>query len=79
MERKTKHLFVDTDACIGCGICEKKCPVHAIKMDNKTPVWKTDKCEMCLGCLHRCPKFAIQYDNDKTKQHGQYRNPYTKV
>lgn len=33
---------------------------------------------MCLGCLHRCPKFAIQYD-DRTREHGQYRHPGTRV
>ncbi len=75
--RKTAHFHVE-DSCIGCGLCARKCPVHAIEMKDKKPVWIKDKCTMCLGCLHRCTKFAIQYGN-KTKKHGQYQNPNVKI
>ena len=77
-ERKTKNFYVE-DTCIGCGLCVKKCPVQAIEIMDKKPVWVKDKCALCLRCLHHCPKFAIQYGNGKTKQHGQYRNPHVKV
>lgn len=77
-ERQTKHFYVE-DQCIGCGLCAKRCPVQAIEIRDKKPVWVRDRCALCLRCLHHCPKFAIQYGNGKTKEHGQYRNPYTKV
>lgn len=70
---KTSHLHVE-DSCIGCGLCEKNCPVGAIELKDGKPAWIKENCAMCLGCLHRCPKFAIQYD-DKTRNHGQYLHP----
>lgn len=73
--RLTKHLTVES-SCIGCGLCAARCPVHAIKMQDKRPVWVKEKCAMCLGCLHRCPKFAIQYGK-MTKVHGQYMHKPT--
>ena len=75
--RRTTHFCVE-DTCIGCGLCARKCPVQAIEMQGKQPVWVKDKCVMCLGCLHRCPKFAIQYGKS-TKKHGQFTNPNVKI
>ncbi|MGI6536318.1 MAG: EFR1 family ferrodoxin [Eggerthellaceae bacterium] len=77
-ERKTKKFSVD-DSCIGCGLCAKRCPVHAIRIQDGKPVWVKGECALCLRCLHHCPKFAIQYGNGKTRQHGQYTNPHTRV
>lgn len=76
-QTKTSHFHVE-DTCTGCGLCVRKCPVHAIELQNKKPVWVKDTCVTCLGCLHRCPAFAIQYGKN-TKRHGQYLNPNTKV
>jgi len=75
--RLTSNFHVE-DCCIGCGLCAKKCPVQAIRMQDAKPVWVKEKCVMCLGCLHRCPRFAIQYGS-RTKNHGQYTNPSVTV
>lgn len=70
--RRTEHFSVE-DSCIGCGLCAKRCPVHAIEICDRRPIWTKERCVMCLGCLHRCPKFAIQY-GENTKRHGQYQH-----
>jgi MinD superfamily P-loop ATPase len=46
--------------CTGCGICEKLCPVSAIVMRDKRPVFSR-KCEHCQGCLSWCPEGAIHF------------------
>lgn len=68
--RRTDSLSVN-GSCIGCGLCEKQCPVDAIEIRGGKPVWVKDKCAMCLACLHHCPKFAVQRGS-KTALHGQY-------
>lgn len=51
--------FVADSHCNGCALCEKECPVTAIKMKNDRPFW-TRKCESCMHCMNACPKQAIQ-------------------
>ncbi len=70
--RKTKAFYA-TDACIGCGLCEKICPVETISLENGSPQWGKE-CTQCLGCIHRCPTQAIQYGK-KTEKRGRYIHP----
>ncbi len=51
--------FIADSHCNSCGLCEKECPVNAIKMKNNRPFW-TRKCESCMHCMNSCPKRAIQ-------------------
>ena len=66
--------FHSTDRCTGCNLCERICPVDAIKMVEGRPVWTKDRCVHCLACIHRCPEAAIQYGR-KTEKRGRYINP----
>ncbi len=53
--------FYATDACIGCGLCVKNCPLSIISLnENGRPKW-TGSCIHCMACINRCPKQAIEY------------------
>ncbi len=54
--------FYATDACIGCGICEKACPLNNIHLLDKRPIWE-DRCTHCMACISKCQKNAIEYGN----------------
>ena len=58
----TKHysdkLKIDTNKCIGCGKCEKLCPLSNIKTENGKAI-PGNKCTMCYRCINHCPVQAI--------------------
>lgn len=63
-----QHFWVDNEACIQCGLCQKLCPVDDIK--GAPPVWiHNGRCTNCLACYHHCPSHAIHWGNMKR---GQY-------
>lgn len=66
--------FYAKDSCIGCGKCEKLCPLNNIKMKNGRPVWD-DNCTHCMACICHCPASAIEYGN-KSKNQPRYTCPY---
>lgn len=47
------------DKCVGCGVCQGICPVHAIIMDGGKPSIDRKKCIRCFCCQEFCPKSAM--------------------
>jgi ferredoxin/flavodoxin len=74
--RKTRLFYADEN-CNGCGKCEKICPISAIQMANKKPVWTAKQCTHCSACINRCPQEAIQYGK-KTLKWRRFENPILK-
>lgn len=59
---KTKNysdkLRIDEDRCIGCGKCEKLCPMKNIKVVDEK-VEQKNQCTMCYRCINNCPRQAM--------------------
>lgn len=55
----SKKFYV-TNKCIGCGKCERNCPLGNIHSVNKKPVWGRT-CTQCCACIGGYPESAIEY------------------
>jgi len=73
-EEKRELSFSD-DICIGCGICEKMCPVEAIELGDIGAIIRTgadkskievdeNKCVLCGMCSAGCPVDALDLKID---------------
>lgn len=65
--------FTATDACVGCGKCEKACPLGNIQMKDGKPVWG-NRCTHCMACICGCPSEAIEYGK-ASRGKPRYRCP----
>ncbi len=73
--RKQDKKFNVDESCTGCGLCQKKCPVQNIRMEDGTPKW-LNHCEFCVSCISNCPENAIQIGK-KTKGKPRYQNSFS--
>ena len=54
----TQNPKIDPGKCIGCGTCEKLCPMSNIRVRDGKAL-SGNKCTMCYRCFSECPKQAI--------------------
>ena len=55
-------IFVVSDSCVGCGDCQKVCPVDAIQIIDGKAVIDAEKCILCEICIDSCTYDAIRKD-----------------
>lgn len=54
------HLLIDTDSCIGCGLCRQVCIRDNIGISGgKAIELCSDRCFDCGHCMAVCPKGAV--------------------
>jgi Pyruvate/2-oxoacid:ferredoxin oxidoreductase delta subunit len=67
---------VDTESCEGCGVCEKRCQVNAVRVSAKKQHALVDlnRCIGCGVCVAGCPTNAISL----LKKPNQVKPPPTR-
>ncbi len=59
---------VDTEGCIGCGVCRKNCAHDAITIENKKAFIDHSRCVGCGRCLGMCPMDAVVPGEDESNE-----------
>ena len=55
-----KHMItVDTERCIGCGLCKADCAARNIEIRAQKAVILTPDCVLCGHCAAICPRGAV--------------------
>lgn len=71
-----QHLLWVTEACVGCGICEKVCPSASVRVTDGKAVHIPGNCQTCLACAHACPQKAIRLMIPEVNPEARYRNEH---
>ncbi|MCL7488148.1 MAG: electron transfer flavoprotein subunit alpha [Desulfobulbaceae bacterium] len=59
-------LLVDSEKCIGCGVCEANCAFGAITVEDGCAV-VNDSCTLCGSCVDTCEPGALTLEGGEKK------------
>ena len=62
--RVKRKAAVDRTRCTGCDLCERVCPVGAIRVTYVAHV-DAERCTGCGLCVENCPQAAIQLSRER--------------
>lgn len=76
-KKMKKVILEDMHKCLGCAVCEKSCPTHAIKMEENNegfiyPIINHDLCIKCNICSSKCPINNHLKLNEPKKVYASY-------
>ncbi|MDP4120020.1 MAG: 4Fe-4S dicluster domain-containing protein [Bacillota bacterium] len=62
------HIEIEIEKCIFCGMCQRKCPTGAIKVERAEKRWAIEPfdCIQCNNCAESCPKDCLHMHNTAT-------------
>lgn len=63
---------VDQEKCLGCGLCERSCPVGAVSVGEAAYV-DPERCIGCGRCISECPQGAIRLHPATLQREGRPR------
>ncbi len=66
-------VTLDTDKCMGCTNCIKRCPTEAIRVRNKKATIITERCIGCGECIRVCPHHAKKAIYDSLDVLNKYK------
>lgn len=73
----TKKISIEKDKCINCKMCEMRCPVQSIRIDDKVTFKKN--CLLCQRCMSSCPRDAFSYNGKSFIQYNPDFNTFKTI
>ncbi len=57
-------VIIDTEKCIGCGLCIEVCPTGAAYNNKGKTYVNHDKCTLCGNCEGMCIVSALTFEKE---------------